>query len=82
MDKPNISYNYLISYGFVKKPVDYHGRKYSDSGTGRIILTLKQKITIQSLGSVEELILKQLNETDGDIDSVLLYSFSLLTPLF
>lgn len=77
IDKSELSYNYLISYGFVKKPIVDFGREYRDSGTGRMVLTLKQKITMQSLNSVEILILEDLKKTIDDIESVSLYSFSL-----
>lgn len=78
IDKSKLSYNYLISYSFVKKPIVDFGREHRDSGTGRMVLTLKQKITMQSLNSVEILILEDLKKTIDDIESVSLYSFSLL----
>lgn len=78
IDKSKLSYNYLVSYSFVKKPIVDFGREYRDSGTGRMVLTLKQKITMQSLNSVEILILEELKKTIDDIESVSLYSFSLL----
>lgn len=78
IDKSKLSYNYLVSYSFVKKPIVDFGREYRDSGTGRMVLTLKQKIAMQSLNSVEILILEELKKTIDDIESVSLYSFSLL----
>ena len=78
IDKSKLSYNYLVSYSFVKKPIVDFGREYRDSGTGRMVLTLKQKITMQSFNSVEILILGELKKTIDDIESVSLYSFSLL----
>lgn len=78
IDESKLSYNYLVSYSFVKKPIVDFGIEYMDSGTGRMMLTLKQKITMQSLNSVEILILEELKKTIDDIESVSLYSFSLL----
>ena len=78
IDESKLSYNYLVSYSFVKKPIVDFGREYRDSGTDRMMLTLKQKITMQSLNSVEILILEELKKTIDDIESVSLYSFSLL----
>lgn len=78
VDKSELSYNYLISYSFVKKPFIDFGKEHRDSGTGRMVLTLKQKITMQSFNSVEMLILEDLKKTIDDIESVSLYSFSLL----
>ena len=78
IDKPEISYNYLVSYSFVKKPIVDFGKEHRDSGTGRMVMTLKQKVTMQSLNAVEALLLDQLKKTINDIESVSLYSFSLL----
>lgn len=77
IDESNLSYNYLVSYGFAKKPIVYFEKEYRDSGTGRMVLSLKQKITMQSFTSVEKLVLEQLKKTNDDIESVSLYSFSL-----
>lgn len=78
IDESKLSYNYLISYSFMKKPIVDFGKEHRDSGAGRMVLTLKQKITMQSLNSVEILILEELKKTIDDIESVSLYSFSLL----
>lgn len=72
------NYKYLLSYGFQKKE-SYGDRQYTSGGTGRIIMDLSRKIkTTNNIYEVEGLIKKEVENQIDNLDSLSLYSFSLL----
>lgn len=72
------NYKYLLSYGFQKKKSD-DNHLYTSGGTGRIITNLSRKIkTTDDVYEVEELIKKEVEGQIDNLESLSLYSFSLL----
>ena len=73
------NYKYLLSYGFQKKE-PYGDNLYTSGGTGRIIMDLSRKIkTTDDVYEVEELIKKEVKDQIDNLESLSLYSFSLLS---
>ena len=71
-------YKYLLSYGFQKKEL-YSDHQYVSCGTGRITMNLSRKIkTINDIYEVEKLIKKEVEGQIDNLESIALYSFSLL----
>ena len=72
------NYKYLLSYGFQKKEL-YSDHQYVSGGTGRITMDLSRKIkTINDIYEVEKLIKKEVEGQIDNLESIALYSFSLL----
>ena len=72
------NYKYLLSYGFQKKE-SYDNHLYTFGGTGRIIMNLSRKIkTTDDVYEVEGLIKKEVEGQIDNLESLSLYSFSLL----
>ena len=72
------NYKYLLSYGFQKREL-YNDHQYTSGGTGRIIMDLSRKIkTTDDVYEVEGLIKKEVENQIDNLDSLSLYSFSLL----
>lgn len=71
-------YKYLLSYGFLRKE-SYGDLSYTPGGTGRIFMSLSRKIkTTDDVHEVEGLIKKEIEGQINNLESVSLYSFSLL----
>lgn len=59
------------------------GEKVVKSWTGRMTITLDKEInSTQSIEYVEQHILNELKKSDNDIESVELYSFSLIEKVY
>ena len=72
------NYKYLLSYGFQKKE-SYGDHLYTSGGTGRIIMDLSRKIkTTDDVYEVEGLLRKEVEGQIDNLESISLYSFSLL----
>lgn len=72
------NYKYLLSYGFQKKEL-YSDHQFVSGGTGRITMDLSRKIeTIDDIYEVEKLIKKEVEDQIDNLESISLYSFSLL----
>lgn len=72
------NYKYLLSYGFQKKE-SYGDHQCVSGGTGRITMDLSRKIkTIDDIYEVEKLIKKEVEGRIDNLESISLYSFSLL----
>lgn len=81
MKKKDVSYAYLLCYGFAREVV-VEDNKYPECGTGRICLNLTKKIeTPEDIQSVESAMVEDLKDTIDGIVSVSLYAFSLLAVI-
>ena len=75
-------YSYLLCYGFSKKVYSEQAGEtieYTEGGTGRVCLDLDKKIeSPDDIQNVERLIIDALKDAVENLESVALYSFSLM----